>query len=104
MFTGLKAMLSINLARRQIISQSTLSQKYESKYFIAKEWTVSNTVKELLSFFRARAYGLCWQLSEDMYQEVMKEFEAFCQLHYGSLDKILSSRAKFEIEAYRAKQ
>lgn len=79
-----------------------LQKRCAANYFIAKEWTVSNTVRELLSFFRARAYGLCWQVSDGIYIEVMKEFEAFCQQHYGSLDKILSSNAKFEIEAYRA--
>ncbi len=81
---------------------SYLHERCKSNYFIAKEWTVSNTVRELLSFYRARAYGLCWQVSDEIYKKVMNEFEAFALEHYGSLDKILSSNAKFEIEAYRA--
>lgn len=78
-----------------------LQKRCEANSYIAKEWIVSNTVRELISFFRARAYGICWQVSDELHKEVMKEFEAFCQEHYG-LDKILSSNAKFEIEAYRA--
>jgi ubiquinone/menaquinone biosynthesis C-methylase UbiE len=78
-----------------------LQKSCESNYYVAKEWTVSNTVRELLSFFRKRAYGLCWQVSDEVHHKVMNEFEAFCQAHYGSLDKIISSNAKFEIEVYR---
>jgi ubiquinone/menaquinone biosynthesis C-methylase UbiE len=73
---------------------------YRSDYFIAKEWTVSNTVDELLSFYKARAYGLCWQVSDEIFHRIMVEFEAFCSQHYGSLETKLSSEAKFEIWAY----
>ncbi|MBD2018592.1 class I SAM-dependent methyltransferase [Leptolyngbya sp. FACHB-36] len=71
-----------------------------SRYFVAKEWTVSNTVRELLSYFNARAYGLCWQVPEPEFSKLMREFEAFCLNHYGSLEKTLTSTAKFEIWAY----
>ncbi|MBR8840404.1 MAG: class I SAM-dependent methyltransferase [Stigonema ocellatum SAG 48.90 = DSM 106950] len=74
---------------------------YASNYLIAKQWTVSNTVKELLDFFKSRAYGLCWQGSDETFHQVMSEFEEFCVQHYGSLDKIISSEAQFEIWAYR---
>jgi ubiquinone/menaquinone biosynthesis C-methylase UbiE len=76
------------------------SKGYQSNYVIAKEWTVSNTVEELLSFFKSRAYGLCWLVSDEIFHHVMSEFEEFCVEHYGSLATELSSEAKFEIWAY----
>jgi ubiquinone/menaquinone biosynthesis C-methylase UbiE len=75
---------------------------YRSSYLIAKEWTVSNTVEELLSYFKSRAYGLCWRMSDEIFQRVMEEFEEFCTKHYGSLKTELSSKAKFEIWSYSA--
>ncbi|MEA5593140.1 class I SAM-dependent methyltransferase [Rivularia sp. UHCC 0363] len=75
---------------------------YQSNYVIAKEWTVSNTIAELLSFFRLRPYGLCWRVSDDIFGLVMNEFEEFCAEYYGSLQAELSSEAKFEIWAYSA--
>ncbi|WP_009631046.1 hypothetical protein [Synechocystis sp. PCC 7509] len=91
---------SLQPSFEQIDVADYLQKRCESNYYVAKEWTVSNTVRELLSFFRERAYGLCWRVSEEIHNEVMNEFEAFCQAHYG-LDKIISSNAKFEVEAYR---
>ena len=78
------------------------SKGYESNYYIAKTWRVNNTVKELLSCFKSRAYGLCWRLSEAKFNEAIAEFEEFCLKHYGSLEQTLSSEAKFEIWAYSA--
>ncbi|MBE9189599.1 class I SAM-dependent methyltransferase [Gloeocapsopsis crepidinum LEGE 06123] len=93
---------SVNTAIEKVDIEGYLNTKgYMSKYFIAKEWEVTNTVEELLGYFKSRAYGLCWLASEEIFPEVMNEFEAFCIQHYGSLQKILSSPAKFEIWAYR---
>ena len=75
---------------------------YRSDYLIANTWTVTNTIDELLRFFRAKAYGLCWHVPEASFDLVMDEFEAFCLDHYGSLQAKLSSEAKFEIWAYTA--
>lgn len=74
----------------------------KSNYFVPSEWTVKNTVRELLGFFRSRAYGLCWQVPHETFHKIMNELEEFCIKHYGSLEKVLSSKAKFEIWAYRA--
>ncbi|MBE8991154.1 HAD hydrolase-like protein [Nostoc sp. LEGE 12450] len=71
-------------------------------YFVATEWRVSNTVEELLSFLKARAYGLCWRVSDDIFHQVINEFEEFCINHYGSLKTNVSSEAKFEIWVYKA--
>lgn len=76
------------------------SKGYVSKYFIAKEWEVTNTVEELLSYFKARAYGLCW-LDDEIFDDTMNKFEAFCVKHYGSLKTVVASQAKFEIWAYK---
>jgi ubiquinone/menaquinone biosynthesis C-methylase UbiE len=73
---------------------------YRSTYLIAKEWIVRNTVEELLSFFKSRAYGLCWRVPDDTFRRIIDEFEAFCEQHYGSLKTELSSEAKFEIWAH----
>ena len=76
------------------------SKGYKSKYVIAKKWSVSNTIAELLSFYRSRAYGLCWHVSEEIFNLAMDEFEQFCRQNYGSLQTELSSEAKFEICTY----
>ncbi|MBD2394563.1 class I SAM-dependent methyltransferase [Cyanobacterium aponinum FACHB-4101] len=70
---------------------------YKSNYIVAKEWEVSNTVKELLGYYRDRAYGLCWLLFEQQFNQAMIDFEQFCLNHYHSEDTELSSTAKFEI-------
>lgn len=75
------------------------SKGYSSKYFIANEWEVTNTVAELLGYFKSRAYGLCWRDSDARFYEIINEFEAFCVEHYA-LTTVLSSNAKFEIWAY----
>ncbi len=73
---------------------------YQSSYWIAAKWTVSNTVEELLNCFKLRAYGLCWWVSDAVFGRVMNEFEAFCTQHYGSMSTKLSSEARFEIWSY----
>ena len=77
------------------------NQGYHSTYSIAKEWMVSNTVAELIGYFKSRAYGFCWRVSEQTFDQVMDEFQAFCIHHYGSLQTMLSSPAKYEFWAYR---
>jgi 2-polyprenyl-3-methyl-5-hydroxy-6-metoxy-1,4-benzoquinol methylase len=94
---------SANKVVEEINVEKYLNHKgYHSNYVIAKEWTVSNTVRELLNFSKSRAYGLCWLVSEEIFNQVMVEFEEFCVEHYGSLETELSSPAKFEIWAYTA--
>lgn len=93
----------INAAIKEInVGDYLHSKGYRSKYVIAKKWMVSNTVEQLLGFFKSRAYGLCWQVSDEVFYRVMEEFEEFCADHYGSLATELSSEAKFEIWAYTA--
>ncbi|MBD3880978.1 class I SAM-dependent methyltransferase [Phormidium tenue FACHB-886] len=75
---------------------------YRSNYLIAKKWTVSNTVEELLNFYKSRAYGLCWRVPNETFYLAVAEFEEFCNEHYGSFTTELSSEAKFEIWAYTA--
>lgn len=75
---------------------------YKCNYLVAKEWTVSNQVQELLGFYRSRAYGLCWRIPDEDFYNAIGEFEEFCQEHYGSLEMELSSQARFEIWAYTA--
>ncbi|BAZ40491.1 type 11 methyltransferase [Calothrix sp. NIES-4101] len=83
------------------LEQYLRTKGYQSNYFIAKEWKVSNTIAELLDFYKSRAYGLCWQVPQEDYNKAIAEFEQFCTNHYGSLEKVISSVAKFEIWAYR---
>lgn len=94
-------LISVDTAIEKIDVEDYLNSKeFTSKYFIAKEWKVSNTVEGLLNCFKSRAYGLCWLASDETFHKVMNEFETFCEKHYGSLQKVLSSNAKFEIWAY----
>ncbi|MEM9483460.1 MAG: class I SAM-dependent methyltransferase [Cyanobacteria bacterium P01_F01_bin.116] len=80
-----------------------LHQKgYQVDYQLLKEWTVTNTVKELLNNYKLRAYGFCWWLPDNIFQLAIEEFEAFCADHYGSFATELSSTAKFELWAYTA--
>lgn len=93
----------VDAAIQDIDVEGYLHQKgYLSNYLVAKEWIVRNTVEELLSFFQSRAYGFCWQVSDEIFNQKMKEFQEFCIRHYGYLERIISSEAKFEIWAYRA--
>lgn len=93
----------IDIAIQEINVEKYLHRKgYVSNYFIANKWIVSNTVEELLSFFKSRAYGLCWRVSDEVFHQLMNEFEEFCIRHYGCLKTILSSEAKFQIWAYKA--
>jgi ubiquinone/menaquinone biosynthesis C-methylase UbiE len=78
------------------------SKGYQSTYIVVKKWTVSNTVEELISFLKSRAYGLCWRVTDEIFAQIMEEFEAFCSKHYGSLKTELSSEAKFELWSYTA--
>nr|WP_228037498.1 class I SAM-dependent methyltransferase [Nodosilinea sp. LEGE 06152] len=75
---------------------------YQCNYLIAKEWEVTNQIQELLSFYRSRAYGLCWLASDEAFHLAIEEFEALCHDHYGPLEVELSSQARFEIWAYTA--
>ena len=77
-------------------------KSWKSDYFMAHEWLTNNTVQELLSFYRSRAYGICWEIADDIYPQVMTEFEQLCMKRYGSLKADLSSIAKFEICSYTA--
>jgi len=85
------------LTHNYIVEEYFHNRGYRSNYIIAKEWMVSNTVEELLSFFKSRAYGLCWRVSDETFHRVMDEFEEFFSEHYGSLATELSSEAKLEI-------
>jgi ubiquinone/menaquinone biosynthesis C-methylase UbiE len=76
------------------------SQGYQGNYSIAKTWLVTNTVGELLRCFKLRAYGLCWQISDNIFEQVINEFETVCIQKYGALETVLSSEAKFEIWMY----
>lgn len=82
--------------------QYMLQKGYQVNYQIAKEWTVTNTVEELFNNYKARAYGFCWWLPDDIFQHVMEDFEAFCVDRYGPFTTELSSTAKFELWAYTA--
>ena len=94
---------SLDRVIKEIRVEDFFRQKgYQSSYFLAKRWTVSNTVEELLTYFKLRAYGICWRVSDEKFQRLMQEFEEFCLNHYGSLATELSSEAKFEIWAYSA--
>ena len=73
---------------------------YRAHYQLVKQWTVTNTVAELLSYYRSRAYGFCWWVPDDVFDRALTEFEAFCADHYPSLATELSSTAQFELWAY----
>jgi ubiquinone/menaquinone biosynthesis C-methylase UbiE len=98
-----KALKRIDAEIEEINVEEYFNNKgYRSSYLIAKEWIVSNTVEELLGYFKSRAYGLCWRVSDETFHNVMDEFEEFCTKHYGSLGTDLSSKAKFEVWSYSA--
>ncbi|MEM9218637.1 MAG: class I SAM-dependent methyltransferase [Cyanobacteria bacterium P01_F01_bin.150] len=78
------------------------SKGYHSDYRLVKKWPVGNTVQEMLAFYRARAYGFCWRVENNVFPKIMNELESFCIEHYGSLDAELSSNATFELWAYTA--
>ena len=77
-------------------------KNWKSNYLVAHEWLTTNTVEELFSHYQSRVYGVCWEVADNVYQWVMKDFERFCVKQYGSLKAELSSHAKFEIWSYTA--
>jgi len=77
-------------------------KNWKSSYLVAHEWLTTNTVEELLSYYQSRAYGICWQIPDDVYHQVMKDFKKLCIRQYGSLRAELSSNTKFEIWSYTA--
>ncbi|MDB9529327.1 class I SAM-dependent methyltransferase [Oscillatoria sp. CS-180] len=77
---------------------------YQAEYQMVKEWSVTNTVAELLSYYQSRAYGFCWWVPDDIFYRVMADFEAFCADYYGSLETELSSTAQFELWIYTSSQ
>ncbi|GAP99993.1 class I SAM-dependent methyltransferase [Leptolyngbya sp. NIES-2104] len=102
-YEGLQESKPVNKVTEEInVEEYFHSKGYRSTCRVAKKWTVSNTVEELLGFFKLRAYGLCWRVTDEVFALVMKEFEAFCAEHYDSLETELSSEAKFEIWSYSA--
>ena len=56
------------------VGQYFCHKGYQENYLIAKKGNVSNTIEELLGFFKSRAYGLCWGVSEE---KIFHAFEAF---------------------------
>jgi ubiquinone/menaquinone biosynthesis C-methylase UbiE len=94
---------SLEVTNKINIDEYLLNKGYQCNYLIAKEWTVSNQVQELLHFYRSRAYGLCWLLPDEVFNLAINEFEVFCHEYYGSLEMELSSQAQFEIWAYTVK-
>lgn len=96
-YEGLQELQSIDKVSEEINVEEYFHRKgYQSIYVIAKQWRVSNTVEDLLGFFRSQAYGVCWRVTDEIFAQVMEEFEAFCSNHYRSLE------AKFEIWSYTA--
>jgi len=77
-------------------------KNWKSNYLVAHEWLTTNTVEELFSDYQSRAYGVCWEIADNVYQRVMNDFEKLCTKQYGSLKAQLSSNAKFEIWSYTA--
>lgn len=77
-------------------------KNWKSNYLVAHEWLTTNTVEELFSYYQARAFGVCWDVADNIYEQVMQDFEKFCVKQYGSLKAELSSNAKFEIWSYTA--
>ncbi len=100
-YEGAKISKQNDVAMNAIDIEDFLGNKgYPSTYVIAKEWTVKNTVGELLSCFKSKSYGICWRMPDEIFNRIMSELEAFCLKHYGSLQAELSSNAKFEIWAH----
>ncbi len=90
-----------NTGMEQIDVEAYCREKgYRSTYLVAKKWTVTDRVEDLISCFKSKPYGLCWRMPDDTFNLVMDELEEFCHTHYGSLQSELSSEAKFEIWAY----
>ncbi|MGB2924170.1 MAG: class I SAM-dependent methyltransferase [Limnothrix sp.] len=83
------------------LEQYLLKKGYRKKHHLVKEWTVENTVEELLHNFQLRAYGFCWRIEDAAFEQIMENFTTFCLEHYNSLSAELSSPAKYELWSYR---
>lgn len=63
------------------------------------KWNVTQTLQELLEIYTMRAFGVCWQVSEEEYTKAMTEFKSWCLETYQSEDFLFSSEATFDIIA-----
>lgn len=83
------------------LKQVLIAQGATVKTITAARWQVEQTVGQLLSIYQSRALGLCWTVPEPVFLEVMRDFRAWCQQHYGSEEVVLTSEARFDLTVVR---
>ncbi len=82
------------------IAQVLSEQGVAVETFTAAQWQVEQTVADLLNIYQSKAIALCWTIPHDVFDRVMQDFQAWCQIHY-KLEDILSSEATFDITVVR---
>lgn len=86
--------------RREGMQRAMTEMGFRAESLEAVRWTDSPTVAGMLSYFEARAFGLCWQMPEAEYRTKLQAFRSWCEAEYGTLGARLLSEATCEITAY----
>lgn len=67
----------------------------------AARWQQSQSVRQLFDAYQSKAFGLCWLISEEEFQETIQEFKEWCQHNYESFEVVLSAEVTFDITVAR---
>ena len=79
------------------MKQTLAEMGAEVEKVTAARWQQSQTVGELFNMYRSRAFGLCWLISEDDFNQAIEEFKHWCYRSYTSENVILSDELIFNI-------
>lgn len=98
---GFEMKITKPLAGQKEVMQVLIEAGAAIETVIAAQWRVEQTVGDLLDIYQARPFGSCWEASEDVFFQAMRDFREWCQKYYESEDVILSSDATFDITVVR---
>jgi ubiquinone/menaquinone biosynthesis C-methylase UbiE len=79
------------------MKQTLAKMGAEVEKVTAARWQQSQTVGELFNMYRSRAFGLCWLIDEDDFNQAIQEFKNWCDRTYESEDFILTDELIFDI-------
>lgn len=83
------------------MKQALVKMGAEVEQVTAARWQQNQTVEELFNMYRSRAFGLCWLIKEDDFNQAIKEFKNWCDRTYESEDFVLSDELNFNITVAR---
>ncbi|MDJ0633345.1 MAG: class I SAM-dependent methyltransferase [Xenococcaceae cyanobacterium MO_188.B29] len=83
------------------MQQKLVEMGAEVEKVTAARWQQSQTVGELFNMYRSRAFGVCWLIEEDEFNQAIQEFKNWCDNTYKSEGIILTDELIFNITVAR---